>query len=68
MQNGAGTVAITIGAIRNMLDMARAQEALERQDAQAHALSQLLERLSDNAYGVKAMELPNDNDSLITFG
>ncbi|NVZ54509.1 hypothetical protein HX792_29575 [Pseudomonas sp. B6002] len=61
-------MAITIGAIRNMLDMARGQEALERQDAQANALSQLLERLSDNAYGVKAIKLPDDNDSPITFG
>ena len=51
-----------------MLDMARGHEALERQDAQANALSQLLERLSDNAYGVKTIELPDDNDSPVTFG
>lgn len=51
-----------------MLDMARGQESLERQDAKAHALSELLERLSDNAYGVKAVELPEDSDSPITFG
>jgi hypothetical protein len=61
-------VAITIGAIRNMLDMARGQEALEREDAQADALSELLEKLSDNAYGVKAIELPDEADVPITFG
>ncbi|AVJ21466.1 MULTISPECIES: hypothetical protein [Pseudomonas] len=39
-------MAITIAAIRNMLNMARGHEELERKVAQTHELSQLMDKLS----------------------
>ncbi|WP_159933259.1 type III secretion protein [Pseudomonas sp. S35] len=51
-----------------MLDMARGHEALELRDAQEHALKQLMDRLSDNAYDTTTITLPDDADCPITFG
>ncbi len=42
---GAEKVAITIAAIRNMLDMARAHEALERRSLRRKKTSNMLPRL-----------------------
>lgn len=53
-------MAITIGAIRNMLDMARGHAALERRDAQEQALKTLLARLSDHTYGTQKVQLPDE--------
>ena len=54
-------MAIAIGAIRNMLDMARGQAALERRDAQEQALKTLLAKLSDNSYGTPNLKLPDED-------
>ena len=54
-------MAITIGAIRNMLDMARGQAALERRDVQEQALKTLLAKLSDNSYGTSSLKLPDED-------
>lgn len=59
---------INIGAIRNMLDMARGHESLTRQDAQAHTLRQLMERLSENTYDAKKVTHADDSEGPITFG
>lgn len=60
--HGTGwNVAITIGAIRNMLDMARGQAALERRDAQEQALKTLLAKLSDNSYGTPNLKQPDED-------
>ncbi|WP_124403281.1 hypothetical protein [Pseudomonas sp. R3-18-08] len=53
-------MAITIAAIRNMLDMAREHQKLERRDAEGDELKQLMDKLSQNAYGPK-IEMPADD-------
>lgn len=53
-------MAITIGAIRNMLDMARGHAALERQDAHEQVLRNLMDRLSDTA-DAPPVKLPDDD-------
>lgn len=53
-------MAITIAAIRNMLDMARGHESLQRLDAQDHELQQMMDKLSHNTYGAK-IELPAED-------
>jgi hypothetical protein len=54
-------VAIVIGAIRNMLDMARCQAALERRDAQEQKIETLLAKLSDNSYDTQSVKLRDEN-------
>ena len=56
-------MAITIAAIRNMLDMARGHEALERQVAQTDELSQLMDKLS----GARIEMPPDDTHRPIQF-
>jgi hypothetical protein len=57
---GAEKVAITIDAIRNMLDMARGHESLKRLDAEGHEFRQMMDKLSQNTYGAK-IELPAED-------
>ncbi len=51
---------LPMGAVRNMLDMARGHAALERRDAQEQTLKALLARLSDHTYGTQKVQLPDE--------
>ncbi|RMT84964.1 hypothetical protein ALP39_01714 [Pseudomonas marginalis pv. marginalis] len=53
-------MAITIDAIRNMLNMARGHESLKRLDAEGHEFQQMMDKLSQNNYGAK-IEMPAED-------